>query len=102
MGPAQAQLAAANAARARGLIFPSQVQREEREKARNASKLRERKERSTAALLAMQRAITQGTPRNVAITAAARAGATYDAIGDALGLTRQRVQQIVSRRSGTK
>jgi hypothetical protein len=85
-------------ARLRGLIFPSQVRRRQREKALGAARLRERKERSAAALLAMQRAIRQGTPRNVAVATAARAGATYKAIGDALGVTRQRVQQMVSRR----
>jgi hypothetical protein len=84
--------------RLRGLIFPSQLEREQRERALRAARLRERKERTTASLTSMRRAIAKGTPRNAAIVAAVTGSAsvTYRAIADELGLTRQRVQQIAA------
>jgi hypothetical protein len=83
--------------RLRGLIFPSQLQRQRRERALLAARLRREKERTAVALGAMRRAIARGTPRDVAIVSAVRAHVTYQAIADELGLSRQRVQQIVSR-----
>jgi hypothetical protein len=84
--------------RLRGLIFPSQRQREQKERALRAARLREQKERTTASLASMRRAIAKGMPRNVAIVAAATGSGsvTYRAIADELGLTRQRVQQIAA------
>jgi hypothetical protein len=83
--------------RLRGLIFPSQLQRQRRERALLAARLRREKERTAVALGAMRRAIARGTPRDVAIVSAVKAHVTYQAIADELGLSRQRVQQIVSR-----
>jgi hypothetical protein len=82
--------------RLRGLIFPSQRQREQKERALRAARLREQRERTTASLASMRRAIAKGMPRNVAIVAAATGSVTYQAIADELGLTRQRVQQIAA------
>jgi predicted transcriptional regulator len=48
-------------------------------------------------LASMRRVIVKGTPRNVAIVSAVKAHVTCQAIADELGLSRQRVQQIVSR-----
>ena len=45
----------------------------------------------------MRRLIARGTPRDTAIVSAVRDQVTYQAIADELGLTRQRVQQIVAR-----
>jgi hypothetical protein len=83
--------------RLRGLIFPSQLQRQRREQALRAARLRQEKERTAVSLAAMRRAIARGTPRDVAIVSAVKAHVTYRAIADELGLTRQRVQQIVSK-----
>ena len=83
--------------RLRGLIFPSQIQRERSERALRAARLLRQKERTAASLASMRRAIARGTPRDVAIVLAVKAHVTYQAIADELGLSRQRVQQIVSR-----
>jgi hypothetical protein len=83
--------------RLRGLIFPSQLRRQRREQALRAARLRREKERTAVALAAMRRAIARGTPRDVAIVSAVQAHVTYQAIADELGLSRQRVQQIVAR-----
>jgi hypothetical protein len=82
--------------RLRGLIFPSQLRRQRSEQALRAARLRQKKERTAASLASMRRAISRGTPRDVAIVLAVKAHATYQAIADELGLSRQRVQQIVA------
>jgi hypothetical protein len=83
--------------RLRGLIFPSQIQRQRTERALRAAHLHQRKERATLSLASMRRVIARGTPRDTAIVSAIRDQVTYQAIADELGLTRQRVQQIVAR-----
>jgi len=84
-------------ARLRGLIFPSHLRRQRSEQALRAARLRQEKERTAVSLAAMRRAIARGTPRDVAIVSAVKAQVTYQAIADELGLSRQRVQQIVSK-----
>jgi hypothetical protein len=83
--------------RLRGLVFPSQVQRQRAERALHAARVHQRKERNSAALATMRRMMARGTPRDVAIVSAVKARATYQAIADELDITRQRVQQIVAR-----
>jgi hypothetical protein len=83
--------------RLRGLVFPSQLQRQRAERALQAARLQQQKERTAAVLASMQRVIARGTPRDVAIVSAAKARVTYQAIAEELGLTKQRVQQIVAR-----
>jgi hypothetical protein len=83
--------------RLRGLIFPSQLQRQRSERALHAARLRQQKERTAVSLASMRRAIARGTPRDVAIVLAVKAHVIYRAIADELGLSRQRVHQIVSR-----
>jgi hypothetical protein len=87
-------------ARPRGLIFPSQLRRQRRERAWRVARLRQKKERNAVPLASMRRAIARGTPRNMAIVLAVKAHVTYQAIADELGISRQRVQQIVSRSRG--
>jgi len=84
-------------ARLRGLIFPSQMQRQRSERALRAARLHQQKERIAASLTSMRRVIAKGTPRDMAIASAVKAHVTYQAIADELGLSRQRVQQIVSK-----
>jgi hypothetical protein len=83
--------------RVRGLIFPSQIQRQRTERALHAARLHQQKERTATSLASMRRVIARGTPRDMAIVSAVKAHVTYRAIADELGLTRQRVQQIVAR-----
>jgi hypothetical protein len=83
--------------RLRGLVFPSQIRRERAQRALVAARRQQHKERIAAALAVMRRAIAKGTPRDTAIVLAVRARATYQAIADELGLTRQRVQQIIAK-----
>ena len=85
--------------RVRGLIFPSQIQRRRTERALQAALEHRKKERTAAALAAMRRLMARGTPRDVAIVSAVKAHLSYREIGDELGLTKQRVQQIVARRA---
>jgi biotin operon repressor len=56
---------------------------------------RTRHEPSKAAIPDMRRAISRGMRRNRAIAQAYKSGATHQAIANELGLTRQRVHQIV-------
>ena len=86
--------------RLRGLIFPSQTQRQRTERASRAERLDQQRKRMAASQASMRRAIARGTPRDTAIVSAVRAHVTYQAVADELGVSRQRVQQIVSRMSG--
>jgi hypothetical protein len=83
--------------RLRGLTFPSQIQRERTKRALHAAHLRQREERAALSLASMQRLIARGTPRSTAIVSAIRNQVTYQAIADELGISRQRVQQIVAK-----
>jgi hypothetical protein len=78
-------------ARLRGVVFPSAIRRD---KARRTQ--RRSNPRIAAALAAMRRAIARGVRRDKAIISAVKARATYQAIADELGVSRQRVQQIVA------
>src|SRR5260370_26183421 len=82
--------------RLRSLIFRSEIQREQNLRALSAARRREMKHRSDAMLSAMRKGIAQGMPRKIAIIEAVEARVTYQAIGNELGLSRQRVHQIVS------
>jgi hypothetical protein len=73
------------------VVFPSAIRRD---KARRTQ--RRSNPRIAAALAAMRRAIARGVRRDKAIISAVKARATYQAIADELGVSRQRVQQIVA------
>ena len=53
------------------------------------------KGRAAMAIVEMRAAIARGVPRQAALIRARKAGATYAAIGKELGLTRQRVHQLL-------
>jgi DNA-directed RNA polymerase sigma subunit (sigma70/sigma32) len=57
--------------------------------------MKERKRITDAAISKMRYEIARGVERNQAIAKARKTGATLKAIGDAIGLTRQRVRQIL-------
>ena len=82
-------------ARLRGLVFRCEVEREKKLRAEAATRRKERKRRSDGAIAALRRALPKGVLRHVAIAEARKAGATYGAIGEAMGLSRQRVHQIL-------
>ena len=83
-------------ARLRGLVFPCQTRRKKEDQVRRRERDLQRKRETDAALATMRRAIAKGGERDDAIVAAVEARATYQAIADELGLTRQRIQQIVA------
>jgi hypothetical protein len=60
-----------------------------------ARRRKEAERRGRMAITALRAAIARGMPRDTAILQARKAGATYAAIGKQLGLTRQRVHQLI-------
>jgi hypothetical protein len=89
-------------ARLRGVVFPSEIRREKQEQVLRRERLQRRQQRNDAAVAVMRRAMAKGVDRDAAIVSAVQARATYHAIGDELGLSRQRVQQIVAARIGRR
>jgi hypothetical protein len=65
------------------------------EVARRTRKLREKRQR--AIVVTMLRRIVAGSPRDKAIARARAEGGTLQSIGTAIGLSRERVRQIVKR-----
>jgi hypothetical protein len=83
-------------ARLRDTVFPSQTRQAERDKALRMRRREQNNHRDKTAVTAMRRAIAKGVDRDQAIISAVRARATYQAIADELGVSRQRVRQIVA------
>jgi hypothetical protein len=85
----------ARSQRLRGLsrTFPSYLRGQEEARGRSAA----RKRKMDAALSKFRQEIARGVARDVAIAHARKAGATLQAIGEVLGVTRQRVRQILNR-----
>jgi hypothetical protein len=79
-------------ARLRGVLFPSDLRRDKRVMTRP----RKANPSVDAALAALRRAIAKGIDRDEAIVSAVEASATYQAVGDEFGLSRQRIHQIVA------
>jgi hypothetical protein len=86
----------ARSARLRGIAFPSNIRREKELRAQAAARLREKNRRNRTAVYGMRAAMARGIDRAAAIGSAVKAGATYAAIGIELGISRQRVHQILS------
>jgi hypothetical protein len=80
--------------------FPSYIRNLEKSRARTAARRKVRTRLQRAAIKKMQQEIARGLERNRAIARARKAGATLQAIGDALGLTRERVRQIEAEEKG--
>ena len=59
--------------------------------------MKERKRITDAAISKMRHEIARGVERNQAIAKARKAGATLRAIGDAVGISKEWVRQIVVR-----
>jgi hypothetical protein len=77
------------------LTYPSYIRQEKEARARAAARMKERKRITDAAISKMRHEIARGVERNQAIAKARKTDATLKAIGDAVGLTRQRVRQIL-------
>ena len=76
------------------LGYPSYLREAEKARERNAARLKKRKRVNEAALSKLQREIARGIDRDQAIAKARKTGATLRAIGDAVGISKERVRQI--------
>jgi hypothetical protein len=79
------------------LTYPSYVRQEKEARERAAARMKERKRVESAVIPRMQQEITRGVNRNRAIAKARKAGATLRAIGEAVGISKEWVRQIVKR-----
>ena len=79
------------------LTYPSYIRQEKEARARAAARMKERKRAESTVIPRMQQEITRGVDRNRAIAKARKAGATLRAIGDAVGISKEGVRQIVMR-----
>ena len=86
--------------RLRGLTvtYKAYVQKQRAVRAAIDARQREKRRRVRAAIARMRAEIAKGIPRDVAIVSAAERGATYKAIADEVGVTRERVRQILQGR----
>jgi hypothetical protein len=81
------------------LTFPSYIRQEKEARARNAARIKKRDRINRTAVARLHREMARGVDRNRAIVRARKAGATLQAIGDAVGVTRERVRQIARDRA---
>jgi len=75
------------------LTFPYYLRERDELRARTAARIR----KMEGMLSKLRRDLTRGVARNEAIIKARKAGVTLNAIGEVLGLTKERVRQIVDR-----
>jgi len=84
-------------ARLRGIVFRSVRLRQQATRAAAASRRVERKREIAKVLRAMKTELAAGKSRGAVIRRAIKAGATYQAIADALRLSKQRCHQLAKR-----
>src|SRR5262245_29436362 len=86
--------------RLRGLTLTYEwyVEKKRQWRAAGEPQRREKQRRERAAIERMRKEIAKGVPRNLAILSARKRGATYRAIGEEIGMTRQGVAQICKNR----
>ncbi len=77
------------------LTFPAYIRLEKEARARAAVRIKARARIASSAMAKMRQEIARGVDRNQAIAKARKAGATLQAIGDAVGISKERVRQIV-------
>jgi hypothetical protein len=75
-------------------VFRSQLRKAEEETAKRLALRRNKKRRIDAALSLMRQLIAKRAPLATTVAKAVAAGATYQAVGDELGVSRQRAHQI--------
>ena len=78
------------------LTYPSYIQQEKEACARSAARVKQRERVANTVIPKMKQEIARRVDRDEAIAKARKAGATLKAIGDALGLSRERVRQITA------
>jgi hypothetical protein len=83
------------------LTFPSYIRQEKEARARSAARQKKRERVASTVLLKMKQEIARGVDRDKAIVRARKGEATLQAIGDVLGLTRERVRQITTDQSSS-
>ena len=76
--------------------FPSDVRREQRKRDKSQRRAEKKLARNLAALALMHRAMSGGASRNQAIRMARKNGATLQAIAADLGISRERIRQLVA------
>ncbi len=86
--------------RLRGLTvtYDGYIRKQQEVRAEAKEKGREKERRSRGIIERMRADIVKGKSRDAAIVFAVERGATYRAVANALGVTPQRVQQIISGR----
>ena len=67
-------------------------------RAKSAARRKERQRQMDAVLSKLGQDLSRGIPRNEAIIRARKGGATLQSIGEVLGLSKERVRQIVDGR----
>jgi len=77
------------------LTYKWYVQKKQEWRPAGEPKRREKQRREHAAMERMRKEFAKGVPRNLAVVSARKRGATYRAIGEEIGMTRQGVHQIV-------
>jgi hypothetical protein len=79
------------------LTYPSYVRLVKEMRARSAARMKQRERLTNTMIPKMKQEIARGMDRDGAIAKARKAGVTLKAIGDALGLTRERIRQITAK-----
>lgn len=82
--------------RLNGRIFPSQAKRSQARKEASRRKAAARARKDAGIIRKMKAALAAGTDKTKAISQAFAAGAHRQAIGDVVGLSRERVYQIAT------
>jgi GcrA cell cycle regulator len=77
--------------------YPSYIRQEKEARARAAARTKERTRVESTVIPRLQQEIARGVGRDRAIARARKAGATLRAIGDAVGISKEWVRQIVVR-----
>jgi hypothetical protein len=79
------------------LTYPSYIRLVKETRARSAARMKQRERLTNTVIPKMKQEIARGMDRDGAIAKARKAGVTLKAIGDALGLTRERIRQITAK-----
>jgi len=78
------------------LTYPSYIRLVKETRARSATRIKQRERLTNTVIPKMKQEIARGMDRDGAIAKARKAGVTLKAIGDALGLTPERIRQITA------
>jgi len=79
------------------LTYPSYIRLVKETRARSAARMKQTERLTKTVIPEMKQEIVRGMDRDGAIAKARKAGVTLKVIGDALGLTRERIRQITAK-----